>query len=114
MTTLKTGRRDGTAMQIVFALMLAVIVGAALWWGFLRENAPMGAQGIRVQANFTAMPDGPAPDYFDGGQPATMMVSPDDRGDQCDHLDRDARPGAHSTRTAGCSRGRNRGVRSAA
>ena len=82
MITLKTGRRDGTAVQIVFALMLAVIVGAALWWGFLRENAPMGAPGIRVQANFTAMPDGPAPDYFDGGQPATMMVSPDDRGDQ--------------------------------
>ena len=56
MITLKTGRRDGTAMQIVFALMLAVIVGAALWWGFLRENVPMGAQGIRVQVVFTAMP----------------------------------------------------------
>jgi hypothetical protein len=82
MITLKTGRRDGTAVQIVFALMLAVIVGVALWWGFLRENAPMGAQGIRVQADFTAMPDGPAPDHFDGGQPATMLVSPDDRGDQ--------------------------------
>jgi hypothetical protein len=82
MITLKTGRRDGTAVQIVFALMLAVIVGVALWWGFLRENAPMGAQGIRVQADFTAMRDGPAPDHFDGGQPATMLVSPDDRGDQ--------------------------------
>ena len=82
MITLKTGRRDGTAVQVVFALMLAVIVGAALWWGFLRENAPMGAQGIRVQADFTAMPDGPAPDYFDGGQPATVLVSPDERGDQ--------------------------------
>src|ERR1700722_20177386 len=82
MTMLKTGRRDGTATQVVFALMLAVIVGAALWWGFLRENAPMGAQGIRVQADFTALPDGPAPDHFDGGQPATAVVSPDDRGDQ--------------------------------
>jgi hypothetical protein len=82
MITLKTGRRDGTAVQIVFALMLAVIVGVALWWGFLRENAPMGAQGIRVQADFTAMRDGPAPDHFDGGQPATMLVIPDDRGDQ--------------------------------
>jgi hypothetical protein len=81
MTTLKTSRRDGTVAQIVFALMLAVIVGAALWWGFLRQNAPMGAQGIRVQADFTAMPDGPAPDHFDGGQPATTLVSPDDRGD---------------------------------
>jgi hypothetical protein len=82
MITLNTGRRDGTAVQVTFALMLAVIVGVALWWGFLRENAPMGAQGIRVQADFTAMPDGPAPDHFDGGQPATMLVSPDDRGDQ--------------------------------
>ena len=82
MIMLKTGRRDGTAMQVVFALMLAVIVGAALWWGFLRENAPMGAQGIRVQADFTAMPDGPAPDHFDGGQPATVLVSPDEGGDQ--------------------------------
>ena len=82
MITLKTGRRDGTAVQVVFALMLAVIVGAALWWGFLRENAPMGAQGIRVQADFTAMPDGPAPDHFDGGQPASVLVSPDEGGDQ--------------------------------
>jgi hypothetical protein len=82
MITLNTGRRDGTAVQVTFALMLAVIVGVALWWGFLRENAPMGAQGIRVQADFTAMPDGPAPDHFDGGQPAAILVSPDDPGDQ--------------------------------
>jgi hypothetical protein len=82
MITLNTTRRDGTAVQVAFAMMLAVIVGVALWWGFLRENAPMDAQGIRVQADFTAMPDGPAPNHFDGGQPATMQVSPDDSGDQ--------------------------------
>lgn len=82
MITLNTGRRDGTAVQGTFALMLAVIVAVALWWGFLRENAPMGTSGIRVQADFTAMSDGPAPDHFDGGQPATMVVSPDDPGDQ--------------------------------
>jgi hypothetical protein len=82
MITLKTGRRDGTAVQIVFALTLAVIVGVALWWGFLRENGPTGSEGIRVQADFTAMPDGPAPDHFDGAQPAKMVVSPDDPGDQ--------------------------------
>jgi hypothetical protein len=82
MMTLATGRRDGTVVQVVFALMLAVIVGVALWWGFVRENAPMGAAGIRVQADFTAMPDGPAPDHFDGGQPATMVANPDDPGDQ--------------------------------
>jgi hypothetical protein len=79
---LGTGRRDGTAVQVVFALLLAVIVAVTLWWGFLREKAPMGAPGIRVQADFTAMPDGPAPDHFGGGQPATMLVSPDDPGDQ--------------------------------
>jgi hypothetical protein len=82
MITLNTGRRDGTLAQSVFALALAVVVAVALWWGFLRENAPMGAQGIRVQADFTAMPDGPAPNHFDSGQPAAILVSPDDSGDQ--------------------------------
>jgi hypothetical protein len=82
MTSLTTRRLDRAAGQVVFALMLAVIVAVALWWGFLRENAPMGAPGIRVKADFTAMPDGPAPDHFDGGQPATMPDSPDDPGDQ--------------------------------
>ncbi|UQX12190.1 hypothetical protein [Candidatus Mycobacterium methanotrophicum] len=57
-------------------------MAVTLWWGFLRENAPMGARGIRVQADFTAMPDGPAPDHFDGGQPASVLASPDDPGDQ--------------------------------
>ena len=80
MTSLTTRRLDRAAAQVVFALMLAVIVAVALWWGFLRENAPMRAAGIRVQADFTAMPDGPAPDYFDGGQPTTMVVS--NPGDQ--------------------------------
>jgi hypothetical protein len=80
MITLGTGRRDGTVVQVVFALMLAVIVAVALWWGFLRENAPMGAAGIRVQADFTAMPNGPAPNHFDGGQPATVLASADDPG----------------------------------
>ena len=82
MITLATGRRDGTVVQVVFALMLAVIVAVTLWWGFLRENAPMGAPGIRVQADFTAMPNGAAPDHFDGGQPATVLASPDDPADQ--------------------------------
>ncbi len=82
MITLKTGRGDGTAVQVVFALMLTVVVAVTLWWGFLRENAPMGAPGIRVQADFSAMPNGPAPKHFDGGQPAAMLVRPDDSGDQ--------------------------------
>jgi hypothetical protein len=81
-TTLRTGRPDRTMVQVVFALVLAVVVAVALWWGFLREHAPMGTAGIRVQADFTVMPDGPAPDHFDGGQPATVLASSDDPADQ--------------------------------
>jgi hypothetical protein len=82
MTTLRTGRPNRTLAQVVFALVLAVLVAVALWWGFLREHAPMGASGIRVQADFTVVPNGPAPDHFDGGQPATVLASPDDPDDQ--------------------------------
>jgi hypothetical protein len=82
MTSLRTGRPYGTLAQIVFALVLAVIVAVSLWWGFLREHAPMGAPGIRVEADFTGMPNGRAPDHFDGGRPATVVVSSDDPGDQ--------------------------------
>jgi hypothetical protein len=79
---LRTGRPYSTLAQVVFALVLAVIVAVALWWGFLREHAPLGAPGIRVQADFTAMPNGPAPDHFDGSQPATVLAGSDDPGDQ--------------------------------
>jgi hypothetical protein len=83
MTTLRTGRPDRTVAQVAFALVLAVIVAVTLWWGFLREHAPMGGPlGIRVQADFTAMPNGPAPDHFDDGQPATVLAGSDDPGDQ--------------------------------
>jgi hypothetical protein len=82
MTSLSTARRDGTLAQLILALVLAVVVAVALWWGFVRENAPIGAPGIRVQADFTAVPDGPAPDHFDGGQPATVVAGPDDAADQ--------------------------------
>lgn len=83
MTTLKTSRPAGTMAQVAFALALVVIVAVTLWWGFLRENAPLGGpSGIRVQADFTAMPNGPAPDHFDDGRPATALASSDDPGDQ--------------------------------
>jgi hypothetical protein len=82
MTSLSIGRRYQTLAQVVFALVLAAVVTVALWWGFLREHTPMGAPGIRVQADFTAMPNGRAPDHFDGGQPATVLATPDDAGDQ--------------------------------
>jgi hypothetical protein len=82
MTIVETSRRYQTQGQIVFAVALAVLVAVTLWWGFLRENVPTGAAGIRVQSDFTAMPDGPAPDHFEGGQPAIALSSPDDPGDQ--------------------------------
>jgi hypothetical protein len=83
MTTLRTSRPDRTMAQVAFALVLAVIVAVTLWWGFLREHAPMGGPlGIRVQADFTAMPNGPAPDHFDDGQPAIVLASPDNPGDR--------------------------------
>jgi hypothetical protein len=82
MTTVATGRRHQTLAQAAFAFVLAVIVAVALWWGFLRENAPMVSPGIRIQADFTAMPDGPAPHHFGGGQPATVLASPNDPGGQ--------------------------------
>jgi hypothetical protein len=82
MTTLGTRRQDGSVTQVVFALVLAVVVAVTLWWGFLRENGPLAPSGIRVSADFTAMPNGPAPKTFDGGQPATAAAKPDDIGDQ--------------------------------
>ncbi|WP_428338383.1 hypothetical protein [Mycobacterium sp.] len=82
MTSVVTRRRYQNQGQIVFAVALAVLVAVTLWWGFLRESAPMATPGIRVQADFTAMPNGPAPDHFDGGQPATVLASPDDFGDR--------------------------------
>ena len=82
MITLKTNRTAGPTIQVALAVVLAVVVAVTLWWGFVRENAPLGPPGIRVEADFTAMPDGPAPHRFDGGQPATMVASPDDAGDR--------------------------------
>src|ERR1700733_14158353 len=73
-----TARRPyRTIAQVTFALVLAVVVAVALWWGFLREHAPMAARGIRVSADFAAMSNGPAPDSFAGGQAATVVASGD-------------------------------------
>ncbi|MGH3959088.1 hypothetical protein [Mycobacterium sp.] len=45
------------------------------------------------------MPNGPAPDHFDGGQPATVVSSPDDPGDQLgiQHGRLTYRPTTHET-----------------
>jgi hypothetical protein len=82
MTTLKTHRPQGPAVQVVLATLLAVLVAVTLWWGFVRDHAPLGPPGIRVEADFTGLPDGPAPTRFDSGQSATMVAGPDDAGDR--------------------------------
>lgn len=82
MTSIKTRRSIRTIVQVAIALALAVMVAAALWWGFLREHAPANARGIKVEADFGAMKNGPAPDHFDGGQPATVLVTPEGASDQ--------------------------------
>jgi hypothetical protein len=82
MTSLRTGRRYTNLAQIIYALVLAVIMAVALLWGHLREHAPAGPKGIRVEADFTTMPNGPAPDHFGGGGPATMVANPDDPSNQ--------------------------------
>jgi hypothetical protein len=82
MTSLVTRRQGGTVAQVAFALAMSVVVAVALWWGFLRENAPMRAPGIRVEVDFAHLPDGPAPDHFDGGQRATVLASPDNPRDR--------------------------------
>lgn len=86
MTSLRTGRSYGALAQLIFALVLTGIVAWSLWWGFLREHAPMTARGIRVEADFSAMPNGAAPDHFDGGQPATVVASADDPKDPGDQF----------------------------
>ncbi|MEY8014818.1 hypothetical protein [Mycobacterium servetii] len=81
MTILEARRSTGTLVEVGFALVLTAIVAASLWWGYLRENAPMGT-GIRVQADFTGMPNGPAPAHFEDGRPATVLASSGQPGDQ--------------------------------
>lgn len=82
MTSLGAGRAHGLLSQIAYALVLAIVVAVTFWWGFVREHAPMAPRGIRVEANFTVMPNGPAPDHFDGGHPATVIASSGAPGDQ--------------------------------
>ncbi|UNB54387.1 hypothetical protein [Mycolicibacterium sp. YH-1] len=67
-------------LQVALAVLLAVVVTGALWWGFVRGNAPPAAQGISVEATFAGMPDGPAPERFNGGEPARVAGTPNDPG----------------------------------
>jgi len=97
MTTLKRHRSNGTATQVGLAALLAALVAVTLWWGFVREHAPLGSKGIRVEADFTTVQDGPAPTRFDGGQPATLLARPDDAADRLriEHGQLTYRPTAH-------------------
>ncbi|OBB44626.1 hypothetical protein A5752_03560 [Mycobacterium sp. 852002-51961_SCH5331710] len=65
---------------MALAAVLAVVVTAALWWGFVRGQASVAAQGITVEATFAGKPNGPAPEQFDGGEPARVSGTPDDPG----------------------------------
>ncbi|MUL83989.1 MULTISPECIES: hypothetical protein [unclassified Mycolicibacterium] len=67
-------------LQVALAGLLAVVVTGALWWGFVRGRAAVAAQGISVEAIFAGEPNGPAPERFDGGQPARVTGTPKDPG----------------------------------
>jgi hypothetical protein len=67
-------------VRLAFAVVLAVVVTVALWWGFVRERVPVAAQGISVEATFAGKPNGPALERFDGGQPARVTGTPQDPG----------------------------------
>ncbi|WP_135458707.1 hypothetical protein [Mycobacterium sp. DL99] len=67
-------------LQVVWAVLLAVVVTGALWWGFVRGRVSVAAQGISVEATFAGQPNGPAPGRFDGGQPALVTGTPGDPG----------------------------------
>lgn len=63
-------------------MVLTGVVAVSLWWGFVREAAPLDAQGTRVELDFTRLPDGPVPTEFDGGEPAVVVATPEDPGTQ--------------------------------
>jgi hypothetical protein len=82
-THMSTGTTHGPlrlGLQVALAVLLAVVVTGALWWGFVRGRAPAAAQGITVEATFAGKPNGPAPERFDGGEPARVSGTPNDPG----------------------------------
>lgn len=77
----RTARRPlWLGLQVALAVLLAVVVTGALWWGFVRGRTSAAAQGISVEATFAGKPNGPAPVRFDGGQPARVVGTPGDPG----------------------------------
>lgn len=74
-------RRDGTQIAgIVLAVLLTAVLAVALWWGFLRDGELAAAQGMKVELDFAANPDGAPPNTFDSGQPLVLSKSPTDPG----------------------------------
>src|SRR5215211_388836 len=66
--------------RVLFAIVLTGIAAFGLYWGFLRDNRAETGAGMRVELDFTKLPDGPAPTQFDTGQPALSSESPTDPG----------------------------------
>lgn len=62
------------------ALVLTAAVALSLYWGFLRDDSALTANGMRVELDVRNLPDGPAPGTFDGGQAALSSVFPADPG----------------------------------
>lgn len=74
-------RRDGTQVAgIALAVFLTAVLAVALWWGFLRDGDLATAQGIKVELDFSAVPDGAPPTTFEAGQPVVVSQSPTDPG----------------------------------
>ena len=65
----------GFIAKIALVAVATVVVAFAFYWGFVRDNTPSDQQGIRVESSFSATPNGPAPQKFDTGQPATTSNS---------------------------------------
>ncbi|MEZ0342894.1 hypothetical protein ACAG25_23295 [Mycobacterium sp. pV006] len=53
------------------------MLALALWWGFLRDDARLVAQGTRIELNFGRLADGTPPTQFDTGQSAHLTHSPE-------------------------------------
>jgi hypothetical protein len=67
-------------LQVALAVLLALVVTGAMWWGFVRGSTPVAAEGISVEATFAGKPDQSAPERFDGGEPARVAGTPADPG----------------------------------
>lgn len=73
--------KDTTRLaRVLFAVILTGILAFALYWGFLRDNRAESGAGMRIELDFTSLPDGPAPTQFDTGQPTLLSQSPSDPG----------------------------------